>query len=112
MDAALQRWKVEHATTADTDPRPNLVQYDAIRDAWLLGIFSSNRLYTDWTVAQPNENARKGANWEVFKDTMHNFYKPTENPTLMNFHFRALTQNSDETFPALLHSCPEGSQTL
>ena len=81
--------------------RPSLVEYDAIRDAWrsqdkvmkLLGIFSSNRLFTDWKVAQPDENTRKGANWRLCN--------LTENPTLMNPYFRAVTQANEETFPAL-----------
>ena len=28
------------------------------------------------------------------------FYKPTDNPTLKNFHFRALIQQDQESFPA------------
>ena len=31
---------------------------------------------------------------------MRVYYKPTENPTLKSFHFRALTQANNETFPA------------
>ena len=32
-------------------------------------------------------------------DRMKEFYQPTENPPLRNFHFRALTQLVEETFP-------------
>ena len=53
MDAAIERWKVSQITTDNADPKPNLGQYDNIRDEWrakdkvvkLLGIFASNRLY-------------------------------------------------------------------
>ena len=31
---------------------------------------------------------------------IQDFYKPTDNPTLKNFHFRALTQQDQESFPA------------
>jgi len=31
---------------------------------------------------------------------MQNYYKPTDNPTLKNYHFRSLCQNTNETFPA------------
>jgi hypothetical protein len=31
---------------------------------------------------------------------MQEFYKPTDNPTLKNFHFRALLQEEQESFPA------------
>ena len=108
FDAALQRWKVANATDDNPDPRPTLEQYDEIRNQWrskdrvakFLGMFSSSRFQSDWRAAQPDENARKGATWEVFIDTMQTYYKPTENPTLKNFHFRSLTQHTSETFPA------------
>jgi len=50
--------------------------------------------------AEPNEQARKGVTWETFQTKMKEFYKPTENSTLTNFHFRQLIQNKDETFTA------------
>lgn len=108
MDAAIRRWKVEYATEESPDPRPTLPQYDTIRDTWqskdkvakLLGMFSSNRLYTDWKMAEPNERSRKEASWDEFRDKIKIYYKPTENPTLMNFHFRALNQENNETFPS------------
>jgi len=82
------------------DPGPNLDQYDSIRETWrskdmvakVLGIFSANRLNADWKIAQPDDNLRKQA--------VKNYYKPTENPTLMNYHFRALQQSMEETFPS------------
>ena len=108
MDSAIQRWKVEHITAEAQDPTPNLEQYDVIREDWrskdkvakILGMFSSNRLYEDWKVAQPDEDIRKRAGWNTFVRDMKLFYKPTENPTLMHYHFRTLQQASDETFPA------------
>ena len=30
---------------------------------------------------------------------MKNCYKPKEDPALTNFHFRAITQSSEETYP-------------
>ena len=107
LDAAIERWKYANATTDTTQPKPSLAQYDQIRDNWracdkvakLLGMFSSNRLYMDWKVAQPDEGTRKLSKWTEFVTVMREFYKPTENITLMNYHFRALSQTENETFP-------------
>lgn len=65
-----------------------------------LGMYSSKRLYFDWQAAQPDESTRKLATWTEFKTLLRTCYKPTENLTLKNFHFRALTQEPQETFPA------------
>ena len=35
------------------------------------------------------------------REKMQKFYKPTDNPTLNNFHFQTLTQGDQESFPAL-----------
>ena len=74
MDTAIQRWKAEHTTTESIDPRLSLAQYDNIRDMWqskdkatkLLGMFSSNRLVTDWEIIETNEQSRKEVVWDVF----------------------------------------------
>ena len=108
LDAALQRWKITNTTVDVPDPKPDLAQYDAIvlywrerdRVAKFLGMFSSQRMYADWTVAQPDTAIREVATWNVFKQTMHEYYLPTENATLKHFHFRHMTQNDGETFPA------------
>ena len=108
MDAAIARWKVEAATAANADPRPTLAQYDNIRDTWrehdrvakFLGLFSSKRFFNDWVAAQPDEALRNAASWTLFRQYIREFYKPTENSTLKNFHFRELTQGADETFTA------------
>ena len=34
IEAALSRWKFEHSTTENADPRPTLEQYDNIRNTW------------------------------------------------------------------------------
>ena len=34
MDAAIERWKVANETTDSPNPKPNLEQYDQIRDEW------------------------------------------------------------------------------
>ena len=107
MDAAIERWKVANTSTQTPQPKPDLTQYDNIRDEWrardkvakFLGMFSSNRLYTDWKVAQPDDGRRKVSKWDDFVKTMKEFYKPTSNITLMNYHFRALSQMENETFP-------------
>ena len=78
-------------------------QYNQLREEWLsklLGMFSSNRLYTEWRVPQPDEALRKVSKWEEFIATIKEYNRPTENQTLKNFHFRALTQNQEGTFPA------------
>ena len=108
MDAALQRWKFANATEEIHNPQPTLEDYDQIRDDWrskdkvakLLRMYSSKRMHSDWRMAKPEENLRKVAAWETFVHTMRQYYKPTENATLKNFHFRAITQLPHETFPA------------
>lgn len=32
MDAAIERWKFAHTTTNNPNPKPNLAEYDEIRD--------------------------------------------------------------------------------
>lgn len=106
MDAAMQRWKVENTTEAITDPKPNLQQFDQIRNNWrskdrvakFLGMYSSSRFFSDWRAAQPDEDQRKSASWDAFLTIMQEYYKPTENLTLKNFHFRELLQEPQETF--------------
>jgi len=71
---------------------PPLLEYDMIVDKWksrdmvakFLGIYSSRRFYSDWTMAVPIEKGRMSATWLDFKQAMHNYYKPTENLTLKN----------------------------
>ena len=63
-------------------------------------MFCSARFYTDWQTAQPDEPMRDEAIWTEFLTAMRQYYKPTENLTLKNYQFRALTQHSNETFPA------------
>ena len=108
IDTAIERLKFANTTEKITNPRPTLDQYDDIREEWrskdrvakILGMFSANRLYTDWQVAQPIEKTRKTASWSEFVHSMQEYYKPTENSTLKNYHFRELTQDADETFPS------------
>ena len=74
-DSALQRWKFEHTTEQDADPRPTLDQYDGIRNEWrskdrvtkFIGLFSSKRFHTDWRVAQPEAARRENTSWTDFK---------------------------------------------
>ena len=101
LDAALSRWKVENE---DTKMSPN--HYDTIVDSWkkkdkvakFLGLFSSRRLYSDWVMAVPDEAERKSAGFDTFVAKLQEYYKPMENLTLKNFHFRALSQDKSETF--------------
>ena len=118
MDSALQRWIFAHATEEEPKPQPSLEDYDTIRDEWrskdkvakLLGMYSSKRLHSDWRAAQPDEKLRKVASWEIFVKAMKQYYKPTENATLKNFQFRALTQMENETFPAFCNRvCKEAA---
>ena len=103
LEAALSRWKVENE---DTKVSPD--QYDTIVDSWkskdkvakFLGLFSSRRLYSDWVMAVPNDGERKSAGFEIFVKKLQAYYKPTENLTLKNFQFRALSQEKSETFIA------------
>ena len=108
MDAAIERWKYANADDAGTQRRPTLDEYDEIRVEWrekdkvakLLGMYSAARLYADWEFAVDSESARKNASWATFVGAMKKFYKPTENTTLKNYHFRSLFQKDDETFVA------------
>ena len=59
IDAAIERWKIDNTTLENAEPKPNVLQYDAIKSGWqakdkvakFLGIFSSPRLYEDWCMA-------------------------------------------------------------
>jgi hypothetical protein len=68
--------------------------------AKMLGMFSSKRLYDHWKVAELDEHKRKKAGWADFVSKMQIYYRPTENLTLKNYQFRALTQADNEAFPA------------
>jgi hypothetical protein len=108
MDAAVQRWKAVNTTDTVTDPKPTVDQYDDLSDSWkskdkvrkVIGLFSSPRLSSDWETAEPDEQTRKRSSWLEFKTKIQDYYKPTENATLMNYQFRELTQKPNETFPA------------
>ena len=105
LDAAIERWKL---TQGDEKVKLSGDQYDEIKDGIrstdrvtkLLGLFSSKRLYQDWVTAEPVEKNRKGAQWASFLAKIREFYKPTENHTLKNYHFRQLIQSEDETLTA------------
>ena len=81
MDSAITRWQFTHP-----DEQPTLDYYDEIRDTWrskgmvskFLGLFSSQRMYSDWYTALAIEKERKKATWEKFVSTMRVFYKPTD----------------------------------
>ena len=108
LDAALQRWKIANVSEAEPDPKPNLAQYDQVVADWqakdkvakFLGMFTSKRFYNDWLAAQPDETLRNNAGWTEMVRYITDYYKPTENLTLKNYHFRTLTQGSDQTFAA------------
>ena len=99
LDAALNRWKI---TNEDAKISPDV--YDSIVESWkgkdkvakFLGLFSSRRLFTDWSMAMPNETERKEASFEVFVKKIQEYYKPTENLTLKNFQFRSLNQEKEK----------------
>ena len=67
MDSSIQRWKLLHTTEETPNPVPTADQYDQLKAQWkakdkvakVLGLFSSPRLYSDWEVAQPEENLRQ-----------------------------------------------------
>ena len=108
MDSAIERWKFANGTEDNPNPRPSLAQYDQIRAEWrsrdrvakFLGMFSSRNLYTDWLAAETSEAEREKATWNHFLTKMREYYKPTENPTLQNYHFRDVIQNQGESFTA------------
>lgn len=119
MDAAIERWKVANTSTTITDPKPNLEQYDNIREQWrqkdmvakFIGLFSSRRLIEDWYAAEPNEDLRKQASWKDFITKLRAYYKPTDNPVLVNFQFRSLNQQDGETFHGFCSRVEKESKT-
>ena len=108
MDSTIQRWVLQNTTEATPKPVPTVDQYDELKENWklkdkvakVLGMFSSQRLYADWEVAQDDQTSRRNADWIGFKETMEDFYKPTQNLTLTNYQFRSLVQQVNETFPS------------
>ena len=75
LDAAIQRWKVENTVQGQQAPIPTLEQYDNLVSSWrsrdkvakCLGLFSSNRLYTDWQIAEAEEADCRASTWDNFK---------------------------------------------
>ena len=108
LDTALHRWKIQNTTTEITDPKPSLEQYDKLVSDWqskdkvnkFLGMFSSELFYSDWLAAQPDEQLRTDAGWTEFVKYMSDYYQPTENLTLKNYHFRTIAQSRGQTFAA------------
>ena len=106
LDSALQRWKITNTTDTAADPKPTLEQYDDIVENWqskdkvakFLGMFSSTNFHNDWVAAQPNETLRKRAGWTEMVKYVSDYYKPTENLTLKNYHFRYIYQDAGQTF--------------
>ena len=49
-------------------------------------------------MAAPKEKTRKNAQKKDFVEAMSAYYKPTENITLIHFHFQSNIQNDGETF--------------
>ena len=120
LDAAVRRWTVANTTDAVADPKPNLAQYDDIVSTWqskdkvkkFLGMFSSNRFYTDWLAAEQDEALRNAATWDDLVTKMKAFYKPTENLTLKHFQFRTLAQEPNEAFPAFCNRVGRTQNTV
>lgn len=67
LEGVIERWKISQTSSENPPPKPNLEQFDDIcedikaRDkvTKFLGMYSWNRLYTDWYMAVPKEKARK-----------------------------------------------------
>ena len=51
------------------------------------------------------------AGWNNFISVMKNFYKPIKNRTLTNYHFWALAQSPEETFPAYCNRVQQESKS-
>ena len=108
LDSAFQQWKIMNTTEDVPNPKPTLQQYDTVVPNWqskdkvakFLGMFSSTNFHNDWHAAQPDETLRNNAGWAQFITYVTEYYKPTENLTLKNYHFRALAQEKGETFAA------------
>ena len=77
LDAAIQRWKIEHATTDGTEPRLTFAPYDKICDNWrfkdrvakFLEMFCSGRMQ----IARPGESIRNNSTWNNFLKTMKEY---------------------------------------
>ena len=62
-------------------------------------MYSSQHLYSDWQIAEPDENAWKVVGWSTFKK-MREHYQPSENLTIKHYQYRQLCQQKNETFTA------------
>ena len=113
MDAAIQRWEIEN-----DNAQPTVAQFDTIKERWqtkdkvakFIGLYSSRRFFSDWKAAEPTDDARKNSTWDNFTTKMRNYYKPTENNTLKNYHFRSLSQAHHETFMAFCNRVEKESK--
>jgi len=105
LEAAISRWQL---CQEDEKSRLSADEYDKIKEelqssdrvAKMLGMFSAKRFYQDWVSAEPNEKNRTKMKWDGFLAKMRAFYRPTENLTLKNYHFRQIVQHEEETFTA------------
>ena len=105
LEAAISRWQL---CQEDEKKRLSADEYDEIKEelqssdrvAKMLGMFSAKRFYQDWVSAEPNEKNRSKMKWDGFLAKMRAFYRPTENLTLKNYHFRQIVQHEEETFTA------------
>ena len=90
LELAVERWKLQTGKTVIS-----IDDYDQLCELWksrdkvakLLGMYSSMRMFEDWSAAEPDILKRNDASWEYFLRTMKAYYKPTENKTLKNFKF-------------------------
>ena len=79
--------------------------------AKFIGLFSSQRLQEDWQAAEPDANLRKKASWTNFLKKIRAYYKPTDNPVLINYQFRELSQNEGETFHGFCNRVEKEART-
>ena len=84
LEAAIEWWKIT-AAPENASPKSSLEQFDETCEqtkscnkvSKFLGMYSSNRLYTDWCMAVPEEKT-KNTQWCDFVKAMTPYYKPTE----------------------------------
>ena len=108
LEAAIERGKIAATTHENASPKPSLKQFDKICEqrkphdkvSKFLGMYSCNRLYTNWCMTVPEEKTRTHINWCDFVKAITAYHKPTENITLEHFHFRSNMRKDGETFIA------------
>lgn len=109
MESIMARWKIAYPrkepTINDYDKEElYATQKDMVSKC--IGMYSAESLYDDWITAIPDGATCDKATWEEFRKALEQFYKPT----LKNYQFRSLAQESQETFVTYVNRVEKGAR--